>query len=87
MITKELTIQNPIGLHARPAGLFVKTAQKFDCEIMVRKGEKEVKAKSLFAVMGLAVKNSEVITVSCDGADEINAMQAICDAVESGLGE
>ena len=66
-------VTDPAGIHARPAGEFVKTALKFDSEINLTKGEKKVSAKKIFGVMGLAVKQGQEITVTIEGADEENA--------------
>ena len=65
MIQFQYTITDPNGLHARPAGLLVKEAQKFS------------DLKRLFAVMGMGVKCGETVEVSVDGADETEAAQAL----------
>ena len=64
------TVTDPAGLHARPAGLLAKKAQTYKSAITLHKGEKVGVAKSLLSIMGLAVKNGEVITVKADGEDE-----------------
>ena len=58
------------GIHARPAGLLVKEAAKFQSDIKLKKGEKEADAKRIFGVMGLGVKTGEEVTITADGADE-----------------
>ncbi len=70
------TIVDEHGIHARPAGELVKLMQSFECDITFTKGEKKASGKKLFAVMGMAVKKGEEITVSCDGADEAQASEA-----------
>ncbi len=70
-------IKDELGIHARPAGLLVKEAGKFQSAIKIKKGDKEADAKRIFGVMGLAVKNAEEITVSADGADEAEAIAAL----------
>ena len=65
-----ITIQDKEGLHARPAGLLSKAAKGFQCAVTLTKGEKTADLKKIFAVMGLAVKGGDSITVACDGADE-----------------
>lgn len=70
-------IKDELGIHARPAGLLVKEAGKFQSAIKLKKGDKEADAKRIFGVMGLAVKNAEEITVSADGADEAEAIAAL----------
>lgn len=71
------------GIHARPAGLLVKKAGGFQSDIKIQKGEKSADAKRIFAVMGLAAKSGERITVTCEGADESTA----CEAMEAFLKE
>lgn len=71
------TINDPQGIHARPAGLLVKEAAKFDSSITIDNGTKTGDAKRIFAVMGLGVKAGTEITVRCDGADEAEAAAAL----------
>ena len=81
MITKELTIKNEIGLHARPAALFVQTANKFLSDIMIKKAGKTVNAKSIMGVMALGISKGEMIEIIIDGPDEENAISAIEDLI------
>ena len=76
---KELkyTITDTEGIHARPAGQFVKEATAFPCTVTICKGEKEVDAKRIFGVMSLGVKCGEEITVKIDGEQEEEAMQVL----------
>ena len=73
------------GLHARPAGMLVKAASAFQSNIMVRRDEKEVNAKRLFAVMGLAVKCGDKITVTCEGPDELKAAKELENFLQNNL--
>jgi phosphocarrier protein HPr len=77
MKTIQYTITDREGIHARPAGLLVKQANKFESAITIRKGEKSADAKRIFAVMGLAAKQNEEITVTAEGRDEEAAIAAI----------
>lgn len=70
-------IQDELGIHARPAGLLVKEAGKFQSEIKIKKGEKVADAKRIFSVMGLAVKKNEQITVTAEGKDEVEAIATL----------
>lgn len=63
-------IKDPLGMHARPAGLFVKEASSCESSVKITKGGKSVDAKRIFGVMGLAVKCGEEITVTVEGAQE-----------------
>lgn len=65
------------GIHARPAGLLVKEANRFASSITLAKGDKTGDAKRIFAVMGLAAKKGETLTVTVEGADEAEAAAAI----------
>ena len=81
MITKELTIKNEIGLHARPAALFVQTANKFLSDIMIKKEGKTVNAKSIMGVMAMGISKGEMVEIIIDGPDEENAISAIEDLI------
>ena len=74
-----------MGLHARPAGLLVKTAGEFSSEITVSKGEKSADAKKLFALMGLGIKCGDTVAVSIQGDDEDNAYDTVKSFFESNL--
>ena len=73
----QYVITDEQGIHARPAGLLVKEASKFQSKIVIAKGEKTADSKSIFGVMGLAVKKNEEIILSADGADEDDAIEAL----------
>lgn len=82
MKTITITVHEKEGLHARPAGILSKTAKTFQSKISMTKGEKTVDVTRLFAVMGLAVKCGEQITITCEGADEEVAFKAMEDVLE-----
>ena len=65
------------GIHARPAGLLVKAANRYASSITLAKGDKTGDAKRIFAVMGLAAKKGETLTVTVEGSDEAEAAAAI----------
>lgn len=77
MIEKKVTVQNKLGLHARPAALLVQTAARFDADIRVSKDEIEVNAKSVMGLLMLAAENGSQLGIAVDGRDESAAMQAI----------
>ncbi|SHJ48804.1 HPr family phosphocarrier protein [Tepidibacter formicigenes] len=77
MIRKEFKILNPIGLHARPAALFVQTANKFTSEIFVEQNQNKVNGKSIMGIMALGISKGEEITIIIDGPDEKEAMKAM----------
>ena len=63
------------GIHARPAGLLVKKAGEFTSSVTIAKGDKSADAKRIFGVMGLGVKTGEEVTITADGADEMQQSQ------------
>lgn len=71
------TVNDENGIHARPAGLMVKEAQKFTSEIIMEARGKTASVKKLFALMGLGVKQGDEITVTVEGADENDAAAAL----------
>ena len=72
------TITDPVGIHARPAGLLVKAAKAFaGTEISVSKGDKTAKGTQLMKLMGLGVKGGDTVTVTADGPDEEKAIAAM----------
>ena len=77
MKTFDYTVKDELGIHARPAGLLVKEAKNFTSKITIKKGEKEVDATRVMAVMALGVKQVETETVNVDVADEDAAVAAM----------
>ncbi len=82
-----ITIRNQVGLHARPAALFVKTAKSFKSRIVVAKGERKADAKSILNVLALGVGGGTAVTLSAEGEDEAQAIAALKDLIEQNLGE
>ena len=64
-----MTVVDTAGLHARPAARFVQAASRFASRISIRTGEREADAKSLIALLGLAIRRSSEITVAAEGSD------------------
>lgn len=73
----EFVVTDPLGIHARPAGLLVKEAKKFESNISVFKGARKGDLKKIFTVMALGVKQGEAIKVQVEGADEEQAASAV----------
>ena len=76
-VKKELVIANKLGIHARPAAMFVKTANQFDCEVFVEKDGETVNGKSIMGLMMLAAGPGCKIRVQADGADAAKAVHEI----------
>lgn len=85
MVTRDVTIINTVGLHARPATYFIQEANKFKSTIWVEKDERRVNAKSLLGVLSLGVVKDMTITIIADGSDENDALDALEKLVASGL--
>lgn len=79
------TITDPQGVHARPAGVLVKEASKYQSSITIEKDGKSGDAKRIFAVMGLGVKCGQTITVKIDGPDEAEAAAAVEEFLKANL--
>ncbi|MGI5173187.1 HPr family phosphocarrier protein [Treponema sp. OMZ 840] len=77
MISKEITIQNPTGLHTRPANDFISLANTFKCNITIGKNDKSANAKSIIKLLRIGISQHDVITLQTDGEDEEQAMQAL----------
>ncbi len=83
----DIVIQNPTGLHARPAKIFVNLAKQFKSDIRVQHGEKKANAKSMISMLTLGAERGAQISIIVDGEDEGDALSAIEAAIASGLGE
>ena len=87
MISRGLTINNNVGLHARPATFFVQKANSFKSAIWVEKEDCRVNAKSLLGVLSLCITNGTNITLIADGADEGAAIDSLAALINSEFGE
>jgi len=74
---------NKVGLHARPAALFVQTASKFKSHILVRKDEKKANAKSILEVLSLGAEYGSIITIMANGEDAEKAVEALAELVKN----
>ena len=81
----EYTITDPVGIHARPAGILVKEIKKYASTVTVIKGEKEVNALKLMALMGMGIKQGDTVKVTIDSADEDAAAAAIEEVFKAKL--
>ena len=85
MKTFNYTIIDELGIHARPAGMLVKTAKELDSEITIKKGDKTAGALKLMMIMGLGVKKGDTVVVTIDGGDEEKSYDVMKDFFESNL--
>lgn len=74
---KTFTVLNKMGLHARPAALFVQTAHKFQSQITVEKDGQEVDGKSIMGILTLAAESGAQLKITADGADEAEFLEAM----------
>lgn len=89
MVTKEITLLNASGLHARPASDFVNKASTFSSKITIRRvGEAEASnAKSIMMVLSAGFSHGHTVEISAQGADEEEAVSALAALIEGGFGE
>lgn len=87
MVSKNVVIKNPTGLHLRPAGLLCKEALRYQASIKFQFENTTANAKSVLSVLGACVKCGDEITFICEGVDEEQALADMVALVESGLGE
>ena len=87
MYTQDISVNNEVGLHARPATFFIQKANEFKSGIWVEKDDRRVNAKSLLGVLSLGIVKGTTITLIADGADEKEAVGALVDLVKDNFGE
>ncbi|MBO5279816.1 MAG: HPr family phosphocarrier protein [Clostridia bacterium] len=87
MITREVSITNKVGLHARPATFFIQKANSYKSVIWVEKDERRVNAKSLLGILSLGISQGMNITIIADGQDETEAVDGLAELINSGLAE
>jgi phosphocarrier protein len=75
----EYTITDPVGIHARPAGILVKEIKKYASTVTVIKGEKSVNALKLMALMQMGIKQGDTVRIDVEGGDE----EAVAAAIEA----
>jgi len=83
MINKDITITNPVGLHARPATFFIQKANEFKSHIWVEKDERRVNAKSLLGILSLGITKDVQICLIADGIDEQAAIDSLVKLIEN----
>lgn len=87
MFVKEVTVQNKVGLHARPATFFIQKANEFKSSIWVEREDRRVNAKSLLGVLSLGIVGGTDISIIADGPDEETAVEGLVKLVQSGFAE
>lgn len=87
MFSKEVVVNNQVGLHARPATFFIQRANEFKASIWIEKEARKVNAKSLLGVLSLGITRGTQINILADGADEESAVNSLVELVESNFAE
>ena len=87
MFSKEVVVQNQVGLHARPATFFIQKANEFKSSIWVEKDDRRVNAKSLLGVLSLGIVKGAEISIIVDGSDEEEAVKTLVELIESNFSE
>lgn len=85
MTKQKVIIKNQTGLHLRPAGILCRTAMLYKSQITLTRDEVTANAKSVLSVLGAGVKTGDELTITCEGIDEQEAMDALVKLFESGL--
>ena len=87
MVSKEVVINNQVGLHARPATFFIQKANEFKSSIWVEKDERRVNAKSLLGVLSLGIVKGTTINLIADGPDQEEAIDTLSALIDSDFSE
>ncbi len=87
MVTKEVVINNQVGLHARPATFFIQKANEFKSSIWIEKEDRRVNAKSLLGVLSLGIVKGTAVSLIADGADEATAIDTLSELIASDFTE
>jgi phosphocarrier protein HPr len=86
-IEKDIPIVNRLGMHARPAAMFVRIASRFSCEVWVDKEGEQVNGKSIMGLMMLAAGQGSKLHIRCEGTDADKAMQELEQLIKAGFNE
>ena len=87
MLTREVTINNQVGLHARPATFFIQKANEFKSSIWIEKDDRKVNAKSLLGVLSLGIVKGTTVNLVADGSDEKDALNTLATLIASDFTE
>ena len=85
MISRNVSIQNNVGLHARPATFFIQKANSYKSSIWVENEDRRVNAKSLLGVLSMGIVKGMTVTLIADGPDEAEALAGLAELIDSGF--
>ena len=87
MVSRNVTVKNTQGLHARPATFFIQKANTYRSGVWVVKDDRKVSAKSLLGVLSIGIAKGMTITIVADGDDEEAALKGLVELIESGFND
>ena len=87
MVEKDIVISNRLGLHARAAAKLVHTASDFSADVVLKKDDEEIDAKSILGLLALGAAQGTKVAIACDGEDEEDALTAVTDLIKDHFGE
>ena len=87
MLSREVTIVNEVGLHARPATFFIQKANTYNASIWIEKEDRRVNAKSLLGVLSMGIVKGTDVTLIADGDDEADALNGLEQLIMTGLND
>ena len=87
MVSRNITIKNSVGLHARPATFFIQKANSYKSYVWVEKDDRRVNAKSLLGVLSLGITKGMEVTLIADGPDEKEAVEALIELISTNFSE
>lgn len=87
MVSAKVKVINPMGMHMRPAQLFIKEITPFGCDVSINFNGKDINGKSIMNLMAACIKQGSEIEIKCSGDNEEECLKAVVALVESGLGE
>lgn len=87
MVSAQMVLNNPLGLHLRPAGMLCTEALKYSSSIKICYEDSEANAKSVLGVLAIGLRCGSRFTIICDGIDEEEAMQKLKTVIEQGIAE
>ena len=87
MLSKEITLVNSVGLHARPATFFIQKENSYRCSVWIENNSRRANAKSLLGVLSLGVRQGDSVTLIADGIDENEAIEGLCSLILSGFAD
>lgn len=85
MVSKKIKIKNPTGLHLHPAGVLCNVASEFDSHIEILFKDNVVNAKSVLSILGACIKLGDEVVITCEGSDEIAALEKLCEILDKDI--